>query len=65
MKSDSPIVDEVRARRRALSERFGDDLQAYGRHLRQIEEKYRNRTVNQITVVASPGRRPATPPSRE
>ena len=51
MKADSPIVEEVRARRLSLSERFGHDLQTYARHLREIEKKYRLHVVTQVTVV--------------
>jgi hypothetical protein len=60
MTSDSPIVEEVRQRRHQISERFGHDLQAYYRHLKELEEKYRNRMVSQITVVP-PTDRPPTP----
>lgn len=51
MKSDSPIVDEVRKRRCALSEQFGNDLRAYYEHLREVQNKYQSRVVSQITVV--------------
>jgi hypothetical protein len=51
MSTDSPIVDEVRKRRHQISERFGHDLQAYARHLKEIEDKYRSRVVSQVTVV--------------
>lgn len=59
MNADSPIVEEVRQRRRQLSERFGHDLQAYARHLKEIEEKYSSRVVRQVTVVPA---RTAEPP---
>ena len=54
MKTDSPIVDEVRRRRHEISERFAHDLRAYARHLREVQEQSRNRhpIVNQITVVS-------------
>ena len=54
MTADGPIVEEVRERRRQISERFGHDLQAYARHLREIQEKFRdtNSVVNQVAVVA-------------
>ncbi len=55
MRADSPIVEEVRERARRISERFGDDLQAYAQHLKEIEEKHRSRVVSQVTVV--PARR--------
>lgn len=60
MSSDSPIVEEVRRRRHEISERFGHDLQAYYHHLKELEEKYRDRVVSQITVVP-PKDRPLTP----
>ena len=49
--SDGPIVDEVRRRRGEISTRFGDDLDRYGEHIRELQEQYRDRLVNQITVV--------------
>lgn len=58
--TDSPIVQEVRERRHQISERFGHDLQAYYRHLKEIEQKHRNRVVSQITVVP-PKDRPQKP----
>ncbi len=51
MSADSSIVDEVRKRRHEISERFGHDLEAYARHLKEIEEQYRDRVVSQVTVV--------------
>lgn len=56
MNIDSEIVEEVRRRRRQLSAQFGHDLKAYARHLREIEEKYRSRVVDQVTVVPGPKR---------
>lgn len=53
MSEDSPIVEEVRTRRHEISERFGHDLYAYAKHLKEIEEKHRERVVNQLTVVAA------------
>ncbi len=61
MKADTPIVEEARARRLALSERFGHDLGGYAGHLREIEKKYRLRVVTQVTVV---GTRPAADPRK-
>ena len=52
MSTDGPIVDEVRERRHAISKHFGHDLQAYGRYLKELEEKYKARVVSQVTVVA-------------
>ena len=58
--SDGPIVDEVRQRRGEISTRFGDDLDRYGEHLRELQEQYRDRLVNQITVV-----RGSSPPTEQ
>ncbi len=55
MNTDSPIVEEVRERRRQLSERFDNDLRKYGEHLREVQEKFQSRVVDQITVVRSHG----------
>ena len=49
--ADSPIVEEVRRRRGEISKQFGDDIQAYGRYLRQEEKKHAARIVQQVTVV--------------
>ena len=54
MSGDSPIVEEVRRRAMELSKQFDHDLRKYAEHLRAIEEKYRDRLVNEITVVRSP-----------
>lgn len=51
MKADSDIVEEVRRRASEISKRFGDDLYAYGRHLREQEKKRGSRVVSQVTVV--------------
>jgi hypothetical protein len=53
MNADSPIVEEVRKRRSALSECFGHDLRAYYEHLREFQKKYPARLVSQLTVVRS------------
>jgi hypothetical protein len=62
MSADSPIVEEVRRRRHEISQRYGHDLQRYAEHLREIEEKHRDRIVSQVTVVRPPagdeGKRP-------
>ncbi len=54
MRADSPIVEEVRERRHQISERFAHDLEAYARHLREVQEKFRDRhpIVDQLTVVS-------------
>lgn len=51
MNSDGPIVDDVRRRRGEISTRFGDDLDRYFQHIRELQEQHRDRLVNQITVV--------------
>ena len=51
MSSDSPIVEEVRRRAFAQSEKYGHDLHKYAEHLREIEEKHRDRVVDQIMIV--------------
>lgn len=51
MTSDGPIVDEVRQRREQISDRFGNDIDRYGEHIRELQEKYRARLVSQIKVV--------------
>lgn len=56
MNGDSIIVEEVRQRRHAISERFGHDLEAYGKHLQELAAHYGDRVVSQITVV--PARHP-------
>ena len=54
MSTDSPIVEEVRERRRQISEQYDHDLDTYFKHLREIQEQYRDRLVDQVTVVRSP-----------
>ena len=51
MSEESPIVDEVRRRARALSGRFNDDLEKYVEHLRELEHRHADRVVAQIRVV--------------
>lgn len=51
MTGESPIVDEVRQRRRELSDRYGDDVRPYAEHVKQWQSQYAPRLVNQITVV--------------
>ena len=53
MTADSPIVEEVRKRRCEISERFGHDLDAYCKHLREEQAKHPLRVVDQITIVRS------------
>lgn len=58
MSADGPIVAEVRERRRQISEQHDHDLDKYFNHLSEIQERYRDRLVDQITVVRS------TPPPK-
>jgi hypothetical protein len=36
-----PLIDEVRAIRAKISKRFGDDLEGYFAHVRQVGERWR------------------------
>jgi len=54
MKSDSPIVEEVRRRRMEISARFDHDLEKYLAHLRDIERDCQDRVVSQVTVIRPP-----------
>ena len=54
MSADGPIVEEVRERRRQISERYDHDLNKYFEHLREVQQQYRDRLVDQVTVVRSP-----------
>ncbi len=58
MSADSPIVEEVRERRRQISAQYDHDLDKYFKHLSEIQERFRDRLVDQITVVRS------TPPPK-
>ena len=51
MKDDSPIVKEVRRRRMEISARFDHDLEQYLTHLREIERRFADRVVSQVTVI--------------
>jgi hypothetical protein len=55
---DGPIVDEVRLRREEISARFGDDLDRYFEHIRELQEQHQDRLVNQITYVRGQPRPP-------
>lgn len=62
MKDPSPIVEEVRSRAAEISRRFGDDLVRYAEHLKEVQDRVRDRVVDQITVVPT---KPTEPPSNE
>jgi len=49
---DGPLVEEVRRRRHEISEEFGHDVRRYGEHLKEFQERFADRLVDQITVVA-------------
>lgn len=53
MNSESAIVNEVRERAMAISDRFGHDLHQYAEYLRrmQADPRNRDRVVSQVTVV--------------
>jgi len=44
-RSRDPLIEEVRARRRELSERFGNDVNRLCDHLAEIEKQYAGRVV--------------------
>ena len=59
MSSDSPIVDEVRERRRQISKQFKDDLDEYCEHVRQLQKRYGDRLVAHLAVIRTmPGKPP-------
>lgn len=58
MSADGPIVAEVRERRHQISNQHEHDLDKYFKHLCEVQERYRDRLVDQITVVRS------TPPPK-
>jgi hypothetical protein len=53
MSSDSPIVQEVRRRRHEISARYDHDLDKYFDHLLELQQQYKERLVDQVTVVKS------------
>jgi hypothetical protein len=53
MSTDSPIVEEVRARRADISSRFNDDPHRYFEHLKELERQLQDRLVDQVTVAPS------------
>lgn len=53
MSADSPIVQEVRRRRHEISARYDHDLDKYFDHLLEMQQQYRERLVDQVTVVKS------------
>lgn len=53
MSTDSPVVDEVRARAMAISARYGNDLRKYAAHLAEIQKANTERVVDQPRVGKS------------
>lgn len=51
MSADSPIVEEVRERRRRISEQYAHDLDDYVDHLQEVQEQHRHRLVYQVPVT--------------
>jgi len=49
-----PVVEEVRRRGRAYTERFGHDIHAIMEDLRRHQREHPERYVTQITVVPEP-----------
>jgi hypothetical protein len=42
--SADPLIDEVRAVRKSISDRVGDDFDKLAEYFRQVGEEYRTRT---------------------
>jgi hypothetical protein len=38
--TSDPLIDEVRAIRKAISDRFGNDVRRLGEHLRKLEQSH-------------------------
>lgn len=56
-----PVVEEVRARGRAYTARFGHDIRAIIEDLRKDQALHPERYVSQVTVVpARPSQEPPT-----
>jgi hypothetical protein len=51
--SESPIVDEVRARAASISARYGHDLRKYAEHLAELQRRNPDRVVDQPRVQKS------------
>jgi len=53
MSTDSPIIDELRARTMAISARYGHDLRKYAAHLVEVQRSCKERVVDQPGVGRS------------
>ena len=51
MNSENPIVDEVRERAMRISARYGHDLRAYAKHLKDVQGREPERVVEQPRVM--------------
>lgn len=51
-----PLIDEVRAIRRAISEEYGNDVHRLCEHLREIEKRFAGRVVT-LPVTTEPADR--------
>lgn len=40
-----PLIDEVRAIRQRISERFGNDVRRLAEHLKEVERRHRGRVI--------------------
>ncbi len=52
-----PLIDEIRAIRKAMSAQVGDDLEQLGAYVRKVGEEYRNKTgrfASRQTVTVPP-----------
>jgi hypothetical protein len=58
-----PLVDEVRAVRRGISERFGNDVNQLCAHLREVQRRYGGRVVTRRAKTALPAGPSATSPA--
>jgi hypothetical protein len=49
-----PLIDEVRAVRRSISERFGNDVNQLWAHLREVQRVHQARVVSRKRKPAPP-----------
>jgi hypothetical protein len=45
IKVPDPLIDEVRAIRKAISDQFGNDVRRLGDHLRKLEQSHPGRII--------------------
>ncbi|MEE9297104.1 MAG: hypothetical protein V3W34_19355 [Phycisphaerae bacterium] len=58
--ASDPLIDEVRAVRKALSEQFGNDVDELGKYLRKIGDQYGQKSPR-VDAPASPNVPPERP----